>query len=84
MLHSRLKDMIAKRSVQMSLILEIDEILLAMDEELLESLTIEAALSDSEDDSEVNSEADDADTENEDKSSDIESEIDIEYLSCVL
>ena len=77
-LHSRLKDTIANRSVPMSLILEVDKMLLAMDEELLERPTIEDASSDSEDDPEVNSEADDADTENEDESSDIESEIDIE------
>ena len=62
----------------MSLILEVDETLLAMDEELLERPTIEDASSDSEDDPEVNSEADDADTGNE--SSDIESEVDINIL----
>ena len=59
----------------MSLILEVDEMLLAMYEELLEKPTIDDASSNSEDDPEDNSEADDADTENEDESSDIESEI---------
>ena len=58
----------------MSLILEVDEILLAMDEELLEGPTIEDASSVSKDDPEINSE-DDAYTENEDESSDIKSDI---------
>ena len=40
----------------MSLILEVDEVLLAMDEELLERLTIEDASSYPEDDPEINSE----------------------------
>ena len=61
----------------MSLILQVDEILLAMDEELLGRPTIEDASSDSEDDPEVNSE-DDTDTEDKDEYSDIEAEIDIE------
>ena len=78
LLHSRLNDTVANISVPMNLILKVDEMLLAMDEELLEKPTIEDASSDSEDDPEVNSEADDADTENEDESSGIESEIDIE------
>ena len=39
--HSRLKDTLSNRSVPMSLILEVYEMLLAMDEELLENLTFE-------------------------------------------
>ena len=73
-----MKDTIANRSVPMTLILlEVDEILLAMNEELLERPTIEAASSDSADDPEINSE-DDADIENKDESCDIEFGIDIE------
>ena len=71
-LHSRLN-----RSVPMSLILEIDKMLLAMDKGMLEKQTIVDPSSDSEDDPEINSE-DDADTENEDESCDIESGINIE------
>ena len=78
-LHSRLKDTIANRSVPMGLILEVDEMLLAMDEELLERPTIGDASSDSEYDPEINSEEDDADTANEDESFEIESEIDIDF-----
>ena len=47
-LHSTLKDTIVNRSITRSLIIDVDEMLLAMDEELLERPTIEDASSDPE------------------------------------